>query len=310
MVNMNASIEKNKALEPMIESIRDLYTLKLTLPLGNPNLKLVHTNQFLFTELPTDVFELANFDAIANALNSTYNRMVQYVLNKWYIEALTITNDGTSGKMEFTLNPFATTNLKYRENRTGYVKAYIETLTQNKTSNNNANNNNTGKKTVKSTATEIKLRNVKGFKKSDQEYIKKVVKTALANAKNPTKPVKVAKAIYEHYNKNHVYNGYECMKKMIAYGFEGCWKRSGHNCGDGASTMVAMFRCAGLNADIMHKTGHFYVRIKIDGTNYYCDQAGDGGQHNWRTLGSGGGNNNVYHGISSSASVVGYRYCN
>lgn len=52
------------AKEKITESIRDLYTAKITLPLGNPNLKLVHTNQFLFTELPTGVFELDNFEEI------------------------------------------------------------------------------------------------------------------------------------------------------------------------------------------------------------------------------------------------------
>lgn len=99
------------------------------------------------------------------------------------------------------------------------------------------------------------------------------------------------------------------MQKIRAYGFEGTWKRSGHNCGDGAATLVAMYRCAGFKADIMHKYGHFYVRVNVNGKYYYCDQAGQSGSHNWRTLGSKGNNNNVYHGITSSASVVGFRYC-
>ena len=53
---MANGLEKAKAKEQIVNSIRDLYSAKITLPLGNPNLKLVHTNQFLFTELPTDVF--------------------------------------------------------------------------------------------------------------------------------------------------------------------------------------------------------------------------------------------------------------
>ena len=99
------------------------------------------------------------------------------------------------------------------------------------------------------------------------------------------------------------------MVKMRAGGFEKTWKANKHNCGDGASTLVAMFRCAGLNADIMHKPGHFYVRLKINGTKYYCDQSGASGSHNNKTLGKKGDNNNVWGGISSSASVVGFKYC-
>ena len=79
---MSDALSKAKAKEQMVDSVRDLYNVKITLPLGNPNLKLVHTNQMLFTELPEDVFELANFDVIAKALNSSYSRYSGYVLNR------------------------------------------------------------------------------------------------------------------------------------------------------------------------------------------------------------------------------------
>ena len=304
--------EKSKAENEMEDSVRDLYTLKLKLPLGNPNLKLVHTNQFLFAELPNSAFELLNLADIAKVLSGEYSRYSGYQLNRWYIESATITNDKKEFTIELGLNPFATPTLKNRDNIASYRKAYNDAFTKNNnttTTGKTTNNKTSNKNKVKSTAPKLKLKNVKGFNKKDQEYIKKVVTQALKKKNNPVKPVPIMFAIYNHYNANHYYAGYDCMPKMRAYGFEGCWKRKNHNCGDGASTLVAMFRCAGLTADIMHKYGHFYVRVKCDGKWWYCDQAGDTGKHNWRKPGKRGNNNNVYEGISSSASVVGFRYC-
>ena len=61
------SEEMDEATKKMIEYIRDLVTLKVTLPLGNPNLRLLHTNQFCYTELPKE-FELANIKRIREKL--------------------------------------------------------------------------------------------------------------------------------------------------------------------------------------------------------------------------------------------------
>ena len=104
--------EKQAAKNEIVDSVRDLLSLKVTLPLGNPDLKLVHTNQFCQTELP-DEFMLDNFGVIAKALNSAYNRNVGYTTNKWYIEGRTITNDMTKFTMDLELNPLASTLLDY-----------------------------------------------------------------------------------------------------------------------------------------------------------------------------------------------------
>lgn len=297
---MSSAESKAKAKEQMVNSIHDLYSAKIKLPLGNPNLKLVHTNQFLFTELPETVFELANFGAIAQALNSSYSRYSGYVFNRWYIGGRTINNNGKEATMELELNPFASDILKFRDEKNSFEKAYTD-ATQTNTSKTS--------KTVKSVNTSLKLKNVKKFSKSDNAYIKKVVTKALKARGNPTKQLVIAHAVYEYYNKNHVYSKYDCMRKMRAGGFEKTWKNKHHNCGDGAATIVAMMRCAGLKADIMHKPGHFYVRVRVDGVYYYCDQAGASGARNKRVLGKKGNNNNVWQGISNSASVVGFKYC-
>ena len=293
LMNEKAVVKKKKK-----KSVRDLLTLKLKIPLGNPNLKLVHTNQFMFTELPETYFELANLSTIGKVLNSEYSRYSGYQFNRWYIESISIENNKTNAYMELTLNPFASSHQTYKDNLKGFQKEYTNIFV--KTSNKD--------NTIKSTGN-TNLKDVDGFNKSDQEFIKKVVGEALQKRNNPINPIPMAYAIYSYYRDNHVYAGYECMQKMNAGGFESTWKNPNHNCGDGAATICAMYRCAGFEADIMHKYGHFYVRVKVEGEWYYCDQAGGSGQHNWRNLGRKGNDSNVFGGIDSSASVVGYTYC-
>ena len=186
---MSAAESKAKAKEQMVKSIRDLYSVKIKLPLGNPNLKLVHTNQFLFTELPEEVFELANFDEIATALNSTYDRYSGYVLNRWYIEGRTINNNGKEATMELELNPFPSDVLKFRDDKTSFEKAYTDAVaSKNKTSNSKST-----KKKVKST----------------------------------TKKVDITKAINEvgHLMEKKKYKRYTFSdyKNFVKYGYGDCW---------------------------------------------------------------------------------------
>ena len=101
---------QNKALaeEAMFKSLRDLLTVKVTLPLGNPNYKLIHTNSFIWLDLSKYLENISNFKVIADAMNSTMTRWVKYEPNRWYVEAVTINEDigGNKGTMELTLNPF------------------------------------------------------------------------------------------------------------------------------------------------------------------------------------------------------------
>ena len=135
MVN---GLEKAKSRDKVVESVRDLYTAKITLPLGNPNLKLLHTNQMLFTQLTEQEFELANFAEITKHLNSTYNRFGGYVLNRWYVESVTINNKGSSGTIDIEINPFPTTLMKFRDDRNKFFKEYTDAVS----SANNSNNSN------------------------------------------------------------------------------------------------------------------------------------------------------------------------
>lgn len=144
MVNIAINNEKAAAREAMVNSVRDLLSLKIKIPLGNPNLKLVHTNQFLWTNLPSK-FELANFEEIAKHMNSTSSRWSGYTVNRWYIETSTIDNNGKDFTMSLDVNPFASSLQKYRDDRLNFIKAYDDAVN----SNNSSSSNNKGK-TVKS----------------------------------------------------------------------------------------------------------------------------------------------------------------
>ena len=138
---------KRKAFDEMDKSVRDLMNLKITLPLGNPVLKQLHTNMFLWTILP-DGFEVANFEDISKALNSTSSRYSGYELNRWYVEGVTITNNGKDARVEINVNPFASSVSKYRDNGLKFESAYTSAL-KNQQSNNNSNSNKSTKKTSK-----------------------------------------------------------------------------------------------------------------------------------------------------------------
>lgn len=288
---MASELEKVEATKEIVKSIRDLISLKITLPLGNPNLKLVHTNQFLFTELPNDVFELANMETISTAMNSIYSRFGGYQVNRWYIEGVTITNNGGNATMDLDLNPYATDLEKYKENLQGLDQAYVDASKQGVTTS-------ATKTTNEVASTSIKFSKVSGQSASDQAYIESVVTTALKNAGNPKDDLKRAKAIHEHYKKNHVYKRYCCMSSG---GFKSLWNEKSQNCGTGARTLCLMFKSIGLDCTIFNGHNHFWVRLTINGKYYYCDQSGSSGSSTTRVLGAGGGNGNVWKGTSGGS---------
>ena len=240
--------EKNLVKDEIIKSIRDLLSLKVTLPLGNPDLKLVHTNQFCKTELPEE-FMLENFSVIEKSLSSKYNRNVGYTTNKWYIEGRTVTNDGDKFTMELDLNPFASPLLDYRDNKDKYIKDYKDALKQLENQQENAakneSKNNTG-----------------GEGKVIDDLVKKIV----GKEKNE---LKKAKKIHSWLVNNVRYKYYTCSKYKTA---EACLNNKGHlNCADTSRLSRALYGSANLNAYVVHAPGHFWTVIKINGKEYNSD---------------------------------------
>ena len=128
-----------QSLEEITDSVRDLSNLKITLPLGNPSLKYVHTNQFLWTDLPKE-FRLENFGIISKALNGKDSRWSGYEVNRWYIENTTIKNDGTNFDIELDVNPFASSLRDYHDGKKEMEKAYLDNLNKGKSTTKKSNN--------------------------------------------------------------------------------------------------------------------------------------------------------------------------
>lgn len=143
MVNI---LEKNEAMKLIQKSAREYLKLKVKIPLGNPALKKVHTNQFCFLDMPA-VFQLDNWETIAQIFQSITTRFNGYTLGRWYIEAVT-TDVDANGKMEMelTLNAFpsATDSFtsSYRKFQDTYNNAVNKSSNNSSSSNNNSNSSN------------------------------------------------------------------------------------------------------------------------------------------------------------------------
>lgn len=266
--------EKASAKSEITKTVRDLLTFNITVPLGNPNFKLIHTNSFISTKLPSD-FILENFSTIGTSLMSKETRNTTYVNNRWYVESITITNDGSSAKMDLGLNPFASSILEYKDEYKGFIKAFNDAVKQ-------ANSSTTS--TTSSTKSSSK-------KSTGSKTLDNVVDKAI---KGKSKPLDKAKVIDKAF-KNHVlYSFYYDADKTKGKktNFESAWKNGKLNCADGANILCAMYIYAGFTAVIIHvpkggasKYGHYIVRVTVNGKYYYTDNAASSGKHTSRAFG-------------------------
>ena len=274
---MANELEKAEAKKQITKSIRDLLSFKITVPLGNPSYKLIHTNKFITTRLPDD-FVLDNFSILGEKLNSEDTRYSGYTRNNWYVEAVTITNDGSSAKMELELNPFASSVTSYKDGYKGFMKAYTDAINQ---QNQNTNTSTTTKKETKTARTAS----------TGSKTLDKVVDKAI---KGKSKPLDKAKAVDKAF-KNHVfYSFYRDAQKTGGKksNFESAWNNAHLNCADGANLLCAMFNYAGIRAVIFHipaggasKWGHYIVRVTINGKYYFTDNSANSGKHTTKAFG-------------------------
>lgn len=248
--------EKASVKDEITKSVRSLLTLTITLPLGNPNLKLVHTNQFLFTEFPKSVFELANMGKIAKALNSADSRYSDYQWNRWYIERVRIKkNVKGQGTMELTLNPFASSLRQFRDNKTSLEKTYTDTMTQ------QANTSNTSsKKTVKSVTKNSNLAGGQG------KFIDNLVKKIVGNT---TDDLKKSNKIHNHLMNYLRYKYYRDKRYSSA---EKAYKAKWINCADTSILTRAMLLSAGIEAYITHLGCHYFTIFRANG-KLHCSDA-------------------------------------
>jgi len=126
----------NKALEAVSQSVRDLLSFEIELPLNNPVFKNLHTNQMLWTELPKE-FKLRNLNEIFKIMKSWKSaRGIPYQENRWYVEKLVIKHDGKGPIAKITLNPFPSSYSVYSNAVKSYAEAYDQAFKQNTTTEN------------------------------------------------------------------------------------------------------------------------------------------------------------------------------
>ena len=252
-----ASKSQWEILKKELDIINDYLSLKLTLPLGNPALKNVHTNQFLWCDLP-DKFKLEYMKTISDALQSSETRYSYYEEGRWYISGVTITNDGSKFSMDLDLQPFATTLTEYRDAYHAFMKAYQDAFNSSSTE---ASSSSTGTKSTGNST----------LKGGEGSFIDDKVKEICGNE---TDSLKKAKLIHEHIRSKQHYSYYSCSKYSSA---EQCYKNITHlNCADMSRLTRAMMASAGLTCYVVHNTngvGHFWVVIEINGQKYASDNA-------------------------------------
>ena len=258
-----------EAAETLRNQARDFYKLKITLPLGDKNLKYVHTNQFLWLDFPKDTFTLANWKYIAEALDGYETQHSGYVKNRWYIESCTITNDGNSAKMELELNPFASSTVSLTKDYESFTDAYDQAY--------NKNNENSNGDDVNS------IPSVAGNNTSLTGGEPKVINDQVAKiVKNKTDPYEKAKLIHAwlRNDKNLDYHRYDCKKWSTPLK---CWNHKtspGLNCADTAQLTASMFRSAGIKCFVAHdKSHHHFYTVFYDaqGKMHCSDTTGNRG---------------------------------
>jgi hypothetical protein len=255
------------AQDKMAESLINLVDFKITLPLTKKT-KNIRTNSFIYLQ----GFDfLDSYRYIYEMMGSPRAaRHIPYRRGFWYVKAVKITYNKTQQTMELTLTPLATVyNSKISENN----ETSTATTTRQTTST-------TPQRTRREA---VKLHKVKGCK--DQKFLEDIVKKAIGTK---TDIEKQAIACYKYYQSNHVYHEYNTsVVDQYNRGFKALWNQKSHSCGPGAATLSYMFKCLGLKPQIIlgHNNTHYWVRVKINGKTYYCDQAGAEGTNNLCTNG-------------------------
>jgi hypothetical protein len=301
---MSAVLEKKKAKELITENARDYLTAKVKIPLGNPALKNVHTNQFLFMTFPED-FSLQNWATIAKALNSSDTRFSGYSKSRWYIEGCTIDVD-VKGKAEMSLdlNAFASTTKEFTDGYRALTKAYEDAV--NKTVSSTKAKTTSSAKTTTNAVSNGKNTTLKG---GEGSFIDNKVKSIVGNE---TDALKKAKLIHEHIRSKQKYAYYTDSKYSSA---KACYEHiRAINCADMSRLTASMMRSAGISCYVVHSTCHYYTVLKINGKLYCSDNASTnatGRQFNyyWKGNSCKSGSTVSFKGKSSYDKVCGKTPC-
>lgn len=269
--NNEKLLAKNEALKKIVEHNRDYLSCNITLPIGNTALKKVHTNQWLFTELPEE-FDLANWTILAKVLNNNTNRFENYVENRWYIDGVNIKVKGNTGTMELSLNAFASSYNSYAESARSMEKAYTDAVNNNNSS--SSSSSSSSKNTTKAATTKTSVLNQKWIKKYNiSSTITKKVAEICKVGKSDYDNVR---ALFKWCDDHLPYEGYGGTR----YGAAGTLKHGKGNCCDHAHLFAAMCRSIGVKCNYIHNPccgegGHVYNKVYLNGKGIIVDTGRD-----------------------------------
>ena len=275
----NVELEKQKAIETMTESVRDLLTFKMKIPGGNPQLKKLHTNSFIWTELP-ERFVLKNFKSTVDAMKGAYTRYTGYVLNRWYVEGVTITHDDSGLWFELELNPFASSYSSYMNILSSAQDAYANAnQQQNNTGSTSSISQRTDGKTDcsstydlccnKGSASISSLQN-----KKESALAQGAIGKTGTNYANAVQGM-TGKEAYKYLQKRVVYGSYSDNKYNCA---SDAFNHLNYlNCAESARLLKACMDVVGQPCVIYHVPNHYMNGVLINGrweTVDLCYQAG------------------------------------
>lgn len=246
----------NEARTNIAESIRDVVSIEITIPLSSVT-KKISVRQFIKTNLtlPTLV-NMKELGKIFKFTSGAYNSY--YVQNKWYVQKTKISVKDGEETMTLTLSPF------------------IDSIDSEKSLL-------AGMKQSKTTKTKSKSSSTDSVKITGDKFLQDIVRKAIGSK---TDKKAMAIACYKYYQDHHVYEKTSTdVIEQYNRGFKSLWNQYRHSCGPGAATLYYMFKALGLHPKIWNGHYHFWVSVDIDGKTYYCDQAGSEGTHNMCTNG-------------------------
>jgi transglutaminase-like putative cysteine protease len=217
----------------------------------------------------------------------------QYTEGRWYIEGLTITNNGGDANIELELNPFGSNRNSYFDNYESYMKAFEDA--------NSSNQSDTGN--VTSTKSDNS-----SFKGGEGKVIDDLVSGIIGSE---TDNLKKAKLIHNWLKKNGHYKWYKNSRTKTPTQAYNKMKRGGINCADTSRLTASMMRSAGVDCYVVHSTCHYYTVIKYKGKLYCSDATSRYRNFNtyWRANGGCHGSTAKFKGKSSYGKKCGDNPC-
>ena len=274
----------NKALEELSKSVRDLLSFEIKLPLNHPMFKEMHTNQFLWTELPRE-FKLGNLSEIFKIMASyKQNRGVSYVENRWYIEKMVVKCDSNGLFATLTLNVFPSPYSVYSNALKGYRDAYDQAFKQKEEQKNSGTSSGGGAGQARlgndSTDTNSMACATGRYRghAGDNENFDNCAKKGYAQegkayynwARQYKSPIELAKAMANRFS----YQRYWDNQKSV----DSCHNNGGTihcNCYDACRLVKVCFDAAGFDCIVVtgsiYEDGHGWNAVKHNGRWYTFD---------------------------------------